>query len=89
MIVLPESDRDPVADLLVSEFNAGRCVYLHGRKLFNLYDTFGLPFPIIFEELKKAGLKPDVRGLRSELRASYGWTEAKINAVLGDNNAIS
>jgi alanyl-tRNA synthetase len=56
--------------------------FIHGKELFQLHDTFGLPFDIMLDEINKSGIHADVGGLRAELKACYGWSDSRVNTEL-------
>lgn len=56
--------------------------WLNGAAIFKLHDTFGMPFEFIRDECRKKGAHFDERGIRVELKARYGWSEARIESEL-------
>jgi alanyl-tRNA synthetase len=79
------SDGELKADAaIVAQHALGRSPsgWLNGRKIFELHDTFGLPFSTIREECKIRGAAFDESGIRAELRIRYGWSREKIEAEL-------
>lgn len=58
--------------------------WLNGARIFELHDTYGLPFFVIREECLRRGAHFDESGIRAELRICYGWTPERIEAELRD-----
>lgn len=57
---------------------------LDGAACFKLVDTFGLPFPVLRDELKKRQLLFDVREfVKAALKA--GWKGKKVLATLTED----
>ena len=83
-IVTPEVLNEIVHEAIArckTEFPGG---VLSGKDIFELHDTYGLPFDFIREACKDRVAYFDMTGLKLELKYCYGWSPERVAAELRD-----